>query len=75
MQPEVLNGLATNSVYNNLKKGVPSKMVIGGISPAFTNQTQNYFNRNTSEGDLSKEFGLNVAQMNIPAGKKEIDIF
>jgi hypothetical protein len=77
MQPEIITGLAgaSNSIYNTQINKVPAKMVIGGISPAFTNQTQNYFNRNTSDKDLSKEFGLNVKQVNVPANKKEIDIF
>jgi len=49
---------------------VPAQITLAGA-----NQTQNYFNRNTSDNDLSKQFGLNVEKVNVKANKKEIDIF
>ena len=72
----MISGIAVNSIYNTQNK-VSSKMVVGNHSPIFSNQTQNYFNRNVSEHDLSKEFGLNVEKVNVKAqeNKKDIDIF
>ena len=49
---------------------VPAQITLAGA-----NQTQNYFNRNTSDNDLSKQFGLNVEKVNVKVNKKEIDIF
>lgn len=76
MQPEIISGMTGYTNYiASPTKGAPAKMVIAGCSPQITNQTQNYFNRNTSEQDLTKQFGLNIEKVNVKANKKEIDIF
>jgi hypothetical protein len=55
MQPEIISGMTGYTNYiASPTKGAPAKMVIAGCSPQITNQTQNYFNRNTSEQDLTK---------------------